>query len=448
MPGYLSVYTSDGTHRPSRRRWIWWLVGLAIIALLGWYVLGPFSALRKIQESDSAAGSGSFFGFLGNIVSGRQLAGEAEGRVNILLLGVGGSNHPGGTLADTIQLVSVNTKTKQVAVMSIPRDLRVTIPGAGVNKINYAHAYGELSSKTTGGGPAVTKKVVSTILDLPIHYYVRMDFEGFTKLVDALGGVDIFVEKAINDPFYPAPDMIHYDPFKIAAGWHHMDGATALKYVRSRETTSDFDRSRRQQQMLQALKERALSLNILVSPKKVNEIASILGNHVRTDLATWEIARAIELASRDAGSYTIITRVLAVGPEEPLMSVNDGGYYLVPRTGNFKEIQTITENIFTEPLLKEEAAKIEIVNASGDARLLLELSTTLKNQGFTVTSARTARETSGKTTLFDYSGGTKPKTGELLAKQFGVVATSHTKPSSSAVDFTVIVGTDYLNRTL
>jgi len=438
---HYSVYTSDRPVARKPRRFIWWVLGLSFFALLAWFAVGPIVALRKIQ-GPATEGDGSFFSFLGNIVSDRQLKGEADGRINILLLGVGGKDHPGGTLADTIQLVSINPATKQVALLSIPRDLRVTIPGAGTNKINYAHAYGELNPKT-GGGPAVTKQVVSQVLDQPIHYYLRMDFDGFEKLVDALGGVDITVEKAINDPFYPAPDMIRYDPFSITAGEHHMDGKTALKYVRSRETTSDFDRSHRQQQMLEAIKKKALTINILANPKKVNEIAGIMGNHVRTDFATWEIARFLEIATRDIGSYSVVNRVLSSGAGEPLVSVNEGGYYLVPRTGNFKEIQRIAREIFTEPLLKEEAARIEVVNASGKSAILAEIVTGLKNEGYLIAASRNGKDTIQKTTVYDYSGGEKPDTAKLLGERFRVTVEAQERPSGSTIDFTVVIGSDY-----
>lgn len=439
---HYSVYTSDQPVVRKRRRWIWWVLGISFVALVAWFAAGPILALRKIQEPSGDQSGSSLFGFLGKIVSGAQLKGEAEGRINILLLGVGGKNHPGGTLADTIQIVSINTKTKQVGVLSLPRDLRVTIPGVGTNKINYAHAYGELNPKT-GGGPTVMKQVVSQILDLPIHYYVRLDFEGFEKIVDALGGVDITVEKAINDPFYPAPDMVRYDPFSISAGRHHLDGKTALKYVRSRETTNDFDRSRRQQQMLEAMKEKALTLGVLANPKKVSEIAGIVGDHVRTDFQTWEIAHMLELAAKDAQSYTVINRVIAAGAGEPLVSVNGGAYYLVPRTGNFKEIQMIAANIFTEPLIKEEAAKIEVVNASSKPTLLAEVTATLKNQGYTVANSRSIPTTISETILYDYSAGAKPNTAKFLGELLGIKATIQPRPTDSTVDFSVVIGTDY-----
>lgn len=439
---HYSSYNSD--NRPPRklRLWSWWwMLGLVPIVLIVWFAAGPILSLRKIHDAEENGGP-SFLGFLGKIVSQAQLKGESEGRINILLLGVGGKDHPGGTLADTIQLASINTKTRQVALLSIPRDLRVTIPGVGVDKINYAHAWGEMNPKT-GGGPAVIKKVVAEILDQPVHYWVRLDFDGFVKLVDTLGGIDVYVEKPINDPFYPAPDMIRYDPFKITAGPHHLDGKTALKYVRSRETTSDFDRSKRQQQVMGAIKERVLSLNVLANPKKVNEIAKILGEHLKTDLAAWEITRVVEIAAREVSSYTVITRVLSSGAGEPLVAVNEAGYYLVPRTGNFKEIQRIAKNIFTEPLIKEEQAKIEVINASGKSKILSEIVAGLKNEGFTIAGSRTAPSTLSETILFDYSKGSKPNTSRLLAERFGLTPRPETNPQKEGVDFSLVIGSDF-----
>jgi LCP family protein required for cell wall assembly len=438
MAAQFSAYSSDGSHRPRRRAWGWWLLGLSIMTMIGWFATGPLLALRSIQEGQSD--QLGLFGFVGKIVSSAQLKGEAEGRINVLLLGIGGKGHPGGTLSDTIQVVSINPKEKQVAILSLPRDMRVSIPGAGVNKLNYAHAYGELNPKT-GGGPQVARQVVSTVLDIPIHYYVRMDFTGFEKLVDALGGVDVFVDKAINDPFYPAPDMIRYDPFRISAGQHHMDGDTALKYVRSRETTSDFDRSRRQMQMLQAIRDRAISLDILVNPRKVNELAGILGDHVRTDMATWEIARMVDVAAREGSSYAVATRVLSSGAGEPLVAVNEGGYFLVPRTGNFKEIQDIANNIFINAFVSEEKARIELVNASGNTQRFSQLVSLLRTQGYVIAATRTAPV--AETTIVDYSSGAKPNTLKLLAKQFNVTAQSEARPSGSSVDIQVVVGADY-----
>lgn len=311
-----------------------------ILISIGFYALAQ---TRKVFD-----GNRNFLSFLGDI-SGSQLKGEADGRINILILGVGGAKHPGGSLADTIQLVSINIAKNQAAIVSIPRDLGVTIPVAGFNKINYAHAYGEQNPKQTGGGGAIMKKTVNQILDLPIHYYARLDFAGFEKLVDALGGLTVNVEKPLNDSFFPASNMVDFEPFSLKAGIQKLNGKTALKYARSRETTSDFDRSRRQQQVLKAMAEKATSLGILANPAKIVEIVKIIGEHFRTDLTVTELEKLIKVVKK-IDRNALKTKVLDTSAEGLLISSSNGeGYYLAPKTGNFKEIQSMVKNIFNEP---------------------------------------------------------------------------------------------------
>ncbi|MBI2263169.1 LCP family protein [Candidatus Berkelbacteria bacterium] len=336
--------TVESLVKPRRRfaKPLLYFAGILFLILIsiGFYALAQ---TRKIFESNS-----NFLSFLGDISQSR-LKGEVDGRVNILLLGVGGAKHPGGSLADTIQLVSVNTAKNQAAIVSIPRDLGVTISGVGFNKINYAHAYGEQNPKQTSGGGALMKKTVSQILDLPIHYYARLDFNGFEKLVDALGGVTVNVEKPLNDSFFPAPNMVDYEPFSLKAGIQKLNGKTALKYARSRETTSDFDRSRRQQQVLKAMAERATSLGILANPAKIVGIVKIIGEHFRTDLTVTELEKLIKVVKK-IDRDGLKTKVLDTSAEGFLVSSSNGnGYYLAPKAGNFKEIQVMVKNIFDEP---------------------------------------------------------------------------------------------------
>jgi LCP family protein required for cell wall assembly len=415
---------------------------LFIFSVFGGFALRVVLALKNISTpNDNQAPAFS----LPNLFSPGELKGEGDGRINILLLGVGGTNHPGGNLADTIQVVSIDPKNKQLAMLSLPRDLLVSIPGAGSNKINYAHAYGEQNPQKTGGGPKLMKEVVGNVLDLPIHYYARIDFQGFEKIVDALGGIDIYVEKSINDPFYPAPDMIRYQPFSISAGQHHLDGKTALKYSRSRETTSDFDRSRRQQQVLQAIKNKALSLGVVGNPAKIAELAQIVGVHFRTNLSTVEIARGLEL-SRDASQYKIVSKVLDNSPGGLLVSVNEGGYFLKPRSGNFKEIQRLAHEIFAEPYVTSEQAKIEVVNASGSTQTLSEAVSLLRTYGYTVASQRTSGEVVERTIIYDYSAGTKPYTVNFLSQRFSVSVSLQTRPQNSAADLAFVIGKDFKER--
>lgn len=341
--------------RPKKRfRNVLFFVSVLVLLTIGYFAYGAVTTLGKIT-SGSGETSKSPLAFLGKIKN-TGLRGENEGRVNILLLGIGGQGHPGGQLTDTIMIASIDTNRKKIALISIPRDLYVPISGQNIYaKINTAHSIGETNSKT-GGGAELSKKTVSEVFNLPIHYFVRLDFSGFVKLVDTLGGITVNVEKPIYDPYFPAVNMRDYQPFKISAGVQKLDGQTALKYARSRETTSDFDRARRQQQVLSAIRDKTLSSKTLTNPVKVTEILKILGEHVRTDLTLFDIERLMDLVKK-SDTQNIITKVFDSSAEGLLTSSSGsgGGYYLKPRTGNFKELQQAVKNIFIDSALQNSA---------------------------------------------------------------------------------------------
>jgi len=423
------------------------MAGLVIFAVISWVGVGAFAAISKVITQNQGAPA-PFLGLLNQDgVKASELKGEGDGRINILLLGLGGASHPGGTLTDTIMVASIDPQNKKIAFLSIPRDLYVPIEGYGSAKLNYAHAYGETNAEKTGGGPEVTKKTISTVLDLPIHYYVRVDFDGFTKLVDSLGGITVDVQKAINDPYYPAPNMQDYQPFSIKAGTQNLDGKTALKFARSRETTSDFDRAGRQQQVIVAAKDKALSLNILTNPKKLVEMLQIVGDHVRTDMQMWEIEKLVTLI-KDVDQSSIVMKVLDNSADGPLTSTNmSGGYYLVPKAGtsNFKQIQRIAHEIFSDPYLSKEKARLEILNATGESGAAKEVQDTLTSYGYNVVKIDKDPKVYSKTIINDYSGGKNPYTLEYLKKRFNADVKS--QPSGTeGVDLSLVLGKDYLNN--
>jgi LCP family protein required for cell wall assembly len=196
---------------------------------------------------------------------------ENAGKVNILVLGV---DHRADDIgrSDTLFLVTLDTKTKETSLLSIPRDTRVKIPGYGFDKINHAYAL---------GGHELTQKTVEEVLGAPVDYYVEVDFSGFNKIVDAVGGVDIAVEKRM---YYEDP----YDDLLIdlQPGLQHMDGATAIKYVRYRDGEGDIGRIDRQQNFIRAMMDEVTSPAILVS---IPAIISEVNNAIRTDLSVAEM---------------------------------------------------------------------------------------------------------------------------------------------------------------
>lgn len=428
---------SDYT-KPSSKKWKKPLIiiGFIIIAVLIWVGVGAFSVLGKIITKNVDGGSPFFVGE----VDPNELKGEGDSRINILLIGIAGANHPGGQLADSIEVVSIDPKNKTAAMLSLPRDLRVPIQGHGQQKINAAHSLGV--SKNKDGGPELMKKTVSDILDLPIHYYIRIDFSGFIKFIDALGGIKIDVTKPISDPYYPDEAMKGYSPFYIKTGIQQMNGSTALKYARSRQTTSDFDRSRRQQEIMLAVKEKALSAGVLLNPKKLSDVMNILGDHLRTDMQLNEIQRVFDIV-KDLNTSEIATEVLDSSEDGPLKAINSGGYYLVPRTGNFKEVQRIAHELFSDTYLTQENAQIEILNATSKKGIAGEVSDMLKSYGYNIVKIGTNDTTLAKSKIIDYSNNQKSYTLQFLKTRFDATVEVQPKPNSSYPDMVLLVGNDY-----
>jgi LCP family protein required for cell wall assembly len=183
------------TSRKNTKLWVKRIaIALAVIAALAVLYFGGkvLLAARHIISRNTGNGAPALAGE----IDPTKLKGEGDGRINILMLGIGGPGHDGPYLSDTIMIMSIDPKTKDVAMLSVPRDLWVQIPGYGSAKVNAACAYGE-SEHYTGGCGALAKDTLSKILDIPIHYYIRVDFSAFRQAVDSVGGVDVNVEKAL-----------------------------------------------------------------------------------------------------------------------------------------------------------------------------------------------------------------------------------------------------------
>lgn len=422
------------------RRFVLWCFLLAILVVAstaGWLGWQARAALSKISDAPSERQGSGFLPFLSDRTA-ETLQGENDNRINILLLGMGGAGHPGGLLTDTIMVLGYAPEEGRLGLVSLPRDLYVPIKGHGSGKLNSAHALGEQTK--SGDGPTLARDTIGQILALPIPYYVRLDFAGFVKLVDAVGGVDITVEKAISDPFFPDEKLEGYEPFYLKAGLTHMDGDVALKYARSRETTSDFDRSRRQQQLLSALKDKILSLGTLTNPKKVLELLEIAGSHIRTNLAVWEIERLIALA-KNVDPDAVVTKVLDTRADGPLTSRTDerAGYIIVPRTGNFSELQRLAKNLFSSG--ESTTATITLENGSGRADLGGNLALLLRGYGYEVRDVTNRQTPVKKSRLLVKEAGKYPDIDRFFLDRFQVKP--EVASDASVADVLFIIGQDY-----
>ncbi|PIR94264.1 hypothetical protein COT97_02115 [Candidatus Falkowbacteria bacterium CG10_big_fil_rev_8_21_14_0_10_39_11] len=334
-------------------------------------------------------GTGGFFKQLTSIAhSSDDLKGLEDDRINILLLGVGGAGHDGPNLTDTIMIASIKPSTKTVGFISIPRDTLVDIPGQGLWKINNANHFGE--KEKTGHGPELTSQVVSNITGIPIHYYIRVDFSGFEQIIDDLGGVKVYVDRNFVDYQYPTANY-KYQVVSFEQGFQTMDGDTALKFARSRhgnnDEGSDFARSKRQQKIISASKERAFSFRTLFNPSKLNKMLKTLDDHIATNLSISEIIELYKL-SKNLDTDNPITLTLDDGPNGFLFSsMVNSAYVLQPRGGNYNAISSAVKHIFDQTTVevpKTQNASIEIRNGTTVNGLAFSTSQTLKEQGYQI----------------------------------------------------------------
>lgn len=439
---------TQGLSARKRGKRIVMVIGTFVILLAVSYISYLYASGSRIFDKKN----NSLFG----IIKGEQSETFKEERVNILVMGRGGENHPGGMLTDSLMIFSIRPKDKKMAITSIPRDLLVPIKGHSQDKINSAYAdgyndYMEKSCKKKDAsqckndamisGASLTRQTVSEVFDLPIHYYVVVDFVGFEKLVDQLGGLDINVEKTLYDPLYPDERMVGYSPFTIKAGQQHLDGKTALKYARSRETTSDFDRAKRQQQILEAMKDKAIHSGILTNPKKILDIVNIVGDHVRTDLGASEIKALAELMqSIDTGS--IINKVLDSSNGGVLISDSSSGtYYLKTKSGNFNDLRSIVKNIFNTTVQYEEDVKLS--NASGVVANVSKITSSLEKYGFVIIASETIKTTSKQTIINNYTGNADNSAVLFLKEKLTAQVVSKKKVSGQKFDIEIIIGQDF-----
>ena len=257
-------------------------------------------------------------------LGGGYAAQAAAPRTNVLVLGL--DRRPGqgdAVRSDVMMLVGADPQVPSLALLSIPRDLYVEIPGHGKSRINAAHIWGE--SSNPGGGPELAMATVRQNFGVDVRYYVRVDFDAFRAVVDAAGGIDVTVEERIIDNAYPTED---YGTMRIEipAGEQHMDGELALQYARTRHASSDFDRAARQQQVVMALVRK------LASPEGLARLPSVARaglEHIDTNLGPVEMVQLGVTALRvgpDEVQHQVIDRDMVQSWTTPT-----GGAVLLPR---------------------------------------------------------------------------------------------------------------------
>jgi LCP family protein required for cell wall assembly len=221
---------------------------------------------------------------------------EPDGAMNILLVGTDARPGEDVSRTDTIVLAHFDKRINRVSMLSFPRDLWVTIPGYGKNKINAAYPIGERKIGP-GYGPALLKETVGELVGLPIDHFVLINFDGFKTLIDKIDGIYVDVPKALDDAAYPTDDYrtikIHFD-----AGRQLLDGDRALIYARTRHADSDFGRNQRQQQVLMAIFDRVRQQGLLSQLTNIDQYTESMSDYIRTDLSRSDMLGLASMGSK------------------------------------------------------------------------------------------------------------------------------------------------------
>lgn len=467
------------TQKPAH--WWTWKKGvlLTILALVilgvGYWLNALSSTSRSIIDSDNNT---PLLEQLGIILTGenRPLVGEAEDRINVLLLGIGGDGHAGGTLTDSIMVASLEPSTGQVALLSLPRDLVVKIYDDENpkywegRKINYAYEV---------GGMDLAVEKVSEVTGLDLNYYVLMDFSGFRSLVDDVSGVTIDIDRSFtglygaNELSLPCPtaqlyylDDGAYCAIDFQRGVEHMDGERALIFARVRklapgssnsEEGSDFARGQRQQKILEGFKDTLFSASTLTRPGRVKNVMDSLGDHLKTNMELWEMARLAEMV-KDVNNDDIISRVIDNSPQGLLYSKiyePTGAYVLVPQAGeyNFSEIHTLANNIFEHAETIKENAVVQVLNGTSQNGLAAKAAEQLQLYDIDVAAVGNAPDQEQlMTKIYDLTNNEKTLSLELIQGVVGgtlanqkdvdkLLASDVTgEYFDSTVDFIIILG--------
>lgn len=373
-------------------------------------------------------------------------------RVSLLIMGLDYRDWAAGEgppRTDTMILLTIDPVNHTAGILSIPRDLWVNIPGQGNGRINTAYQIGE-ALKLPGGGPQLATDTVQELLGVPIQYYAQIDFSAFVRFIDELGGVKVDVPEKIKiDPLGDGNTMV------LKPGRHTLNGEITLAYVRARKTEGgDFDRAQRQQSVIMAIRRRILEFNMLPTlvakaPVLYNELSS----GVRTNLSLDDAIRLAWLASQIPDNKI---KQRAIGSEQVnFVSSPDGEQeVLKPLTEKIRELRDeifsesgptgpIAANLEMTDLLKQEGARVAVLNGSLTSGLAARTESYLKSLGVNVVQTGNSDKYAPYTEITFYLG--KPYTLKFLVDLMKIseLRISHFFDPTSQVDILIVVGDDW-----
>jgi polyisoprenyl-teichoic acid--peptidoglycan teichoic acid transferase len=426
------------------------LIVLTVFLLSGYVVSRAVNLTDKIFVGKKTTFIGKIFDVFKGNSGDTKIVGEDLGQINILLLGIGGEGHDGPYLSDTIILAQIRPDTGQAVLTSIPRDYLVNLPyNLGQRKINAAFAEGFARNQDWDEAGRWSRELVEKMSGLSIPYFAVIDFSGFKKAVDQVGGVDIQIERTFTDYTFPNDKTKGYLPaITFEEGMEHMDGTRALIYARSRHAAgpegSDFARSVRQQKVISTLKKKVLELNLITDVGTINKLADVFADHFHTNLSPGEAFRLYKLMEE----HNINTfHSLSLDPETGLVCdgriEENGAYVITPCAGKTNaDVQNFFKNAFTMGAITSEQPVIWLANSTDRAKAYQEADKKLKDGGITVWELPYGGVALDQNTY--YIVNNKPATEELIKNTFqasrSFVAPKGVNVNQNKVDIVLILG--------
>jgi LCP family protein required for cell wall assembly len=351
-------------------------------------------------------------------------------RLNVLLLGIDSRDDGSATKnTDTMIVLSLDPVNKTAAMLSIPRDVYIDRPGEFTDKINAAYAF---------GGYDLTRKVVEDLLGIRLNAYALVDFDAFTKIVDSVGGVVIDVKRPVRDESYPTPDY-GIERLDITAGPQLMDGATALRFARSRHDTNDYSRAQRQQLVLSALRTRMAEGDFI---RGLPGLVDRVGSAVQTNFDPANILPLAQFGTGIDGDAIRSEVLYPCGGAYPHCELQSSGgasgFYLIPDRAKIRDLAAA---LFYDPQVKSEGASVEVRSAGARTGVAQIVADRLTERAFTVSTVSDGA--AGRSAVL-VRNGAKRYTANALALQLGGLPVD-TPPSSetTSADIVVRVGSDF-----
>lgn len=362
--------------------------------------------------------------------------------INFLL--IGSDKRPGSSYrTDTLVIAIIWPKEGQVSLISIPRDLWIYIPAVGMQRINTAYQSGDLYGYP-GGGPGLLKETIAYNLGIRIDHTAMVEFDGFRRIVDTLGGVDLpvacaYTDWRLIDPSYDPNNENNWWLYTVGPGQVHMDGDLALWYARSRSKSSDFDRGRRQQEVLRTIFQKALQTNTF---SKIPQLYNDFSSTVLTDLGLADILRmvpyTINFTNANIRGYYIRP------PYVSSWMTPGGASVLLPNQAELEQM-LIEATTLSSYAVVRQTITVEVQNGASFDTLESLASSRLNYAGYQTTIAAADRRDYTSSVIVDFTPDQNSTQRQTLIATLGLYSASvlSLPDANSPVQYRVILGSDY-----